>query len=581
MKDNIINAVSLLLTLLMLSGCSMFANTQQVSPDGNQVKQKSDNDLAESSYYYYTKGEFHKQKGEFEAALDTILKAVEIDPDSLFLQKELIGLYLRLKNTDKAMETAEEIVAENPDNTDYLFILAKLKQMLKRKKEAREIYLKILQLNPDEEDIYMILGRMYMDDENLDEAFLIYTKMAEHFPDSYVAHFFLGKIHMEKKNPDYAEAELLKTIELNDELIEPRFELIKIYREFEDEDSGPDPRIVSIYKAILNIEKENIKAALELPLYYHKRGQEDKARELFKKMGEKSAETRGMSMLAAKEFLGSERFKDAAIVFTGMLNGAPDNSTLHYLAGMSFDSLEETNMAITHFLKIKPKSEHYKKTMLHIAFLYNENEDKDKAIQFLEQKHDEFPQDLDIILYLASFYEDAKEYDKGLQILNSGLGIAPKNVTLLFRLGVIQDKSGDKPACVATMKNVINLDPDHASALNYLGYTYAEKGINLDEAEKLISRALIQKPDDGFITDSLGWVYYQKGLYKKAVEYLEKAVELTDADPVITEHLGDAYQKEKRLDKALEAYKKAISNAEAPVSDLKKKIEELEKIIHK
>ena len=68
---------------------------------------------------------------------------------------------------------------------------------------------------------------------------------------------------------------------------------------------------------------------------------------------------------------------------------------------------------------------------------------------------------------------------------------------------------------------MIRLDPKNANALNYLGYTYADLGTNLDEAEKLIKEALNYKPDDGYITDSLGWVYYKKGLYENAVEMLE------------------------------------------------------------
>src|SRR5258708_8576603 len=95
---------------------------------------------------------------------------------------------------------------------------------------------------------------------------------------------------------------------------------------------------------------------------------------------------------------------------------------------------------------------------------------------------------------------------------------------------------------MSEMKKAIELNPANAQALNYLGYSYAEQGTNLVEAEKLIRRALHIEPQDGFYVDSLGWVYYQKGDYKKAVEQLERAVNLTGSDSTITEHLGDAYR---------------------------------------
>jgi len=125
------------------------------------------------------------------------------------------------------------------------------------------------------------------------------------------------------------------------------------------------------------------------------------------------------------------------------------------------------------------------------------------------------------------------------------------------------------------MKTVIRLDPEHANALNYLGYTYAELGQNLDEAESLIKTALKQKPDDGYITDSLGWVYFKKGLFSQAVKLLETAVSLEPDDPTILEHLGDAYLKLDEKEKALQLYKRSLLNKENDKAALEKKIQAL------
>jgi len=137
---------------------------------------------------------------------------------------------------------------------------------------------------------------------------------------------------------------------------------------------------------------------------------------------------------------------------------------------------------------------------------------------------------------------------------------------------------GMKSSSIQEMKAVIELDPEHASALNYLGYTYAELGENLDEAERLIKKALIYRPEDGFITDSLGWVYFKKGLIDQAVAMLEKAVDLEPNDSVILEHLGDAYLKANEKVKALEFYNRSLLERKGDNSnkvELKKKIQEL------
>jgi Flp pilus assembly protein TadD len=131
---------------------------------------------------------------------------------------------------------------------------------------------------------------------------------------------------------------------------------------------------------------------------------------------------------------------------------------------------------------------------------------------------------------------------------------------------------------VSQLKEVLRLQPDHADALNYLGYSYADRGIRLQEALQLVQKALTLKPNMGYITDSLGWIYFKLGEYEKAVAELEKANQLTPDDPTITEHLGDGYQKLNRKDKARELYEKALTLD--PKGDqlerLKKKLKELE-----
>ena len=97
-----------------------------------------------------------------------------------------------------------------------------------------------------------------------------------------------------------------------------------------------------------------------------------------------------------------------------------------------------------------------------------------------------------------------------MEILEKGLKHDSENIDLIFRLGVLMDKTGDKEACITQMRRVLVLDPDNADALNYNGYTYAEQGIKLDEAMSLIQKALGLKPDSGYIMDSPGLGVFSK-----------------------------------------------------------------------
>jgi len=160
------------------------------------------------------------------------------------------------------------------------------------------------------------------------------------------------------------------------------------------------------------------------------------------------------------------------------------------------------------------------------------------------------------------------------------VALEPKNDKYHFTLGALYDESKQRPASIEEMRKAIDLNPKNAQALNYLGYTYAESGSHLDEAERLIKRALAIEPEDGFYIDSLGWVYYQKGEYGKAAEQLEKAVNLTGDDPTITEHLGDAYSKLGRSEQAGQQYEDALRRTtdQEQVARLKGKLQALRNV---
>jgi len=147
-------------------------------------------------------------------------------------------------------------------------------------------------------------------------------------------------------------------------------------------------------------------------------------------------------------------------------------------------------------------------------------------------------------------YQEQKDYPHAIELAKRMVALEPRNDKFYFTLGALYDANKQKQEGIDAMTKAIAINPANAPALNYLGYTYAEQGTHLDEAEKLVKRALKVEPEDGFYVDSLGWVYYKKGQYQKAVGELERAVNLSGDDPTITEHLGDAYN---RLGKSRDA----------------------------
>lgn len=569
-----------LTAILFLSGC--VPGKMLTGPKGLQgtpPKKIVTDDSHLSAAYFYLESRIHDQKNETLEAIASLEKAIGKDPDSAFLKRDLIRFYLKQKERDKALALAENLVAQDPKNVDNLLILVQLKQQTEQDDQLSDLLKKILALDPRNKETYLRLGKIYMENQNQEEALGLFTQMVEYFPDYYVAYFYLGEAQLMMNNPEAAKQAFLKTIELEPELVEPRFRLIEIYKSQEKEFS-PE-KILESFEKILEIEPGNDRALLEMALFYYQNNQKDKARELFAELGRGANENSRVIMVAVDTFISEKRFEDAVIVFSQMLAADPDNANLNFFTGMAYEAVEDFPTAITHYLKVGPDHPQFKKTLLTIAFLYRDLGKITQATLFLEQHHAKTPKDIDIISYLASFYEEQTLYDKAMDLLEKGLQDAPENTILLFRLGAVQDKAGLKEQCIQTMQTIIQLDPENVSALNYLGYTYADMGVHLDQALDLIQRAMELKPNDGYITDSLGWVYYQSQDYEKAVHFLEQAAELSDYESIITSHLADAYAKNGQLTRALATYKKALANAKKEdtvlIQELGEKIAHLEK----
>lgn len=143
----------------------------------------------------------------------------------------------------------------------------------------------------------------------------------------------------------------------------------------------------------------------------------------------------------------------------------------------------------------------------------------------------------DLLRREERFAEAADAYSAALAL---GGDPGQRDWALYYQRGISYERSNQWEKAEADFNTALELEPEQPLALNYLGYSWVEQGRNLDQALDMIERAVKQRPQDGYITDSLGWVLYKMNRFEEAVEPLERAVELTPVDPIINDHLGDA-----------------------------------------
>jgi Flp pilus assembly protein TadD len=177
----------------------------------------------------------------------------------------------------------------------------------------------------------------------------------------------------------------------------------------------------------------------------------------------------------------------------------------------------------------------------------------DEAISYLEELAATYTDDYAPLAAIGNylraeerFAEAVEAYDRAFERIPE---VAYEHWSLLYYRGIALERSGQWDRAEADFLKALEFEPEQPFVLNYLGYSWVEQGKNLDEARTMIETAVKQRPGDGFIVDSLGWVLYRLGQYEEAVPHLERAVELEPADPVINDHLGDAlWQVGRRLE---------------------------------
>jgi len=179
-------------------------------------------------------------------------------------------------------------------------------------------------------------------------------------------------------------------------------------------------------------------------------------------------------------------------------------------------------------------------------------------------------------LSAAQAWQRLDHYQDSIPVLERLVAKQKDSVAAGFLLGVAYERTEQRPRAVAEFRRVLELDPDFHAALNYLGYTYAESGENLEEALSLVGRAVALEPDNGSYVDSLGWTYYRLGRHEQARDILERAVRLEPADATLQEHLGDVYVALGQKERAREAYRRALELADDNAEQVQRKLERLQ-----
>jgi tetratricopeptide (TPR) repeat protein len=268
--------------------------------------------------------------------------------------------------------------------------------------------------------------------------------------------------------------------------------------------------------------------------------------------------------------------EDLALVYLQLALYLSPNHPLALLSLADlYESVKKPAMAIKVYERMPASSPLRRNAQIQLAVSLDAAERSDEAIKILKNVTTEDPKDLEAVMALGNVERGRKKFADCAQTYSRGIDVLPAtnektNWVYYYYRGICEERSKQWSKAEVDMRKALELQPEQPHVLNYLGYSWIDQGINLDEGMRMIKRAVDQRPDDGYIVDSLGWAYYRIGNFEDAVKNLERAIDLKPEDPTINDHLGDAYW---RIGRTLEA-----KFQWAHARDLKPEPDELPKI---
>jgi len=253
--------------------------------------------------------------------------------------------------------------------------------------------------------------------------------------------------------------------------------------------------------------------------------------------------------------LGRQGGEDIALVYLNLsLYLDPTHPVALLSLGDLYETLKKPELAIEAFSRIPATSPLKRSAEIQVALNLDQLKRADEAHTRLSALVEKYPNDLESLTALANVLRARKKYPESIAVYDKAMALvktpARQHWTLFYFRGISHDSAKHWSEAEKDFRKALELNTDQPSVLNYLGYSWIDRGLNLDEGLQMIRKAVELRPKDGYIVDSLGWAYFRLGRYEEAVKELERAIELRPEDPVINDHLGDAYW---RVGRQLEA----------------------------
>ncbi len=458
-------------------------------------------------------------------------KALELDPDNEFALSGLAQLYSDLGDSKSALEMWRKLTDKDP-RPPVLRELARAYESARDYKAAAETLQRALAMVPRDPEMKTALAEDLLMSDQIDEALKLYTQLAESQPGDASLQLRLSQIYRQKHDFAKARAAGERARQLDSDNLEIRYNDVKLL-----EAEGKPSEAIAQLKSILDStakktysEREQgsrVALLLELGDLYRTNEQFPESLDAFHKAAQVDPDMAArVSTQIVETYRLAKDFKSALAEADSAAQKYPDDRAVKMVRASLLADMGRTDDAV--------------------AILKGMVGGKT---------------DRDTYLALAQIYDKGRRFDDEAAALNAAEKLSDGDEdkrTVYFLRGAMYEKMQKLPESEAQFRKVLEIAPDDAGALNYLGYMLADRNMRLEEAEKLIAKALQIEPNNGAYLDSLGWVTFKMGKLDEAETLLRRALSRISTDPTVHEHLGDVCFQKGRLKDAIAQWETSL-----------------------
>lgn len=459
-----------------------------------------DDGSTKSAQMHYLKGSLLEKRGARAEALQEYEEALVFDPASSYITRQTVELALEIGDQRKALQWVQRLVQLDPKNAQSHILMGRVRWAGGDPDAAEKAFSEALKLDPQSAESIYSLGSL-LSAKSPEKARALLQRFLDSNPDSAAeALYQIAKLDLQTGKVDDAIKRLKKAIELEPEATPLRFTLAQTYELQRSTDAA-----LGQYLEILKLEPANAALIDHIGEIYFIKGDIDEAR---------------------------RRFQQALVV-------APADPLANHWLAIDAERKGDFKLAAG-ILKASSALTDDAGLNLRLSYYLTQAGRLKEAVDVLEGAAAHWPSNDQIGYFLALGYDDLKMGDRAIKVLRKVLELKPDYRDVRYQLAVLLEKYGRMPEAETEFRLLLTHKPDDASVLNYLGYSLADRGLKLGEAETLIREAVRLDPKNGAYRDSLGWVFFKQGRSSEAVVELNEALGMIADDETVWEHLGDA-----------------------------------------